>query len=571
MDFQKISRMKVRLILAAAIALTSTPYAFCQGVPLAVEFPQYFKNLNSGQPLPPSAYVCVFQAGTQNEAPIFADINLKTARHNPLRLDADGIPLAEGGNSGVYLSPEVTYKFVLYPGSQSRPCKVKQSARSIWQRDHVEPRKAKVANCSSYAGSDAGTRIAACIADLPPDGGIADAEGITELQALSIDPFQGIKKPVVLVLGAGTYTTVPLQLPSNFTLIFARSTIIRAAKGYTVNQRLLNIVGVSDVAIYGNGGRVEMPKEEYTSGEQRHAVEVASSKRVTIEDLISANSGGDGFYIGAAESTYSIGSEDILLEGVTADNNRRQGLSIVSCQRCQVLNSVFKNTSGTSPAHGVDIEPNKPADHLENIFLHHIHCENNKGGGLLIVPNFLAGSPSNPVSILIDGYTSDRDGDAGTYGYGGLTLTGNDPPITTYNQAGQIVIKHVIIQEPYAFGVLVQRWASTLPYTMLEDIKVVNPNRSGNGTAKLGWTSAENSIAAHSAFVVASLSNLPTAKTGRIDIVNCLAIDNRTVPVMLEGFYIHAGSERIIPDIHLRGSKTIKVHPLGTKDQLQKP
>jgi len=59
--------------------------------------------------------------------------------------------------------------------------------------------------CTSFAGADAGAKIAACIADLPPTGGIADATGFTGEQRITRNLFSGVKKPVRLSLGAATY------------------------------------------------------------------------------------------------------------------------------------------------------------------------------------------------------------------------------------------------------------------------------------------------------------------------------------------------------------------------------
>ncbi|NJN00443.1 MAG: right-handed parallel beta-helix repeat-containing protein, partial [Aquincola sp.] len=58
---------------------------------------------------------------------------------------------------------------------------------------------------------------------------------------------------------------------------------------------------------------------------------------------------GDGFYV--------EGAKDTKFCGVTADNNRRQGLSIVEANGVLVTDSVFKNTRGTRPSAGIDLEP----------------------------------------------------------------------------------------------------------------------------------------------------------------------------------------------------------------------
>src|SRR5437016_2199719 len=65
--------------------------------------------------------------------------------------------------------------------------------------------------CDQFGGSSASAKIAACIADLPSTGGIADARNsnrITPLPELwDSDPCAGVSKPVTILLGAYTLIT----------------------------------------------------------------------------------------------------------------------------------------------------------------------------------------------------------------------------------------------------------------------------------------------------------------------------------------------------------------------------
>src|SRR5262245_44453394 len=65
-----------------------------------------------------------------------------------------------------------------------------------------DSRSEKIAVCDQYSGSDAGARIAACIADLPATGGIADARGLEGIHTVSRNMFSGITKPFTLMLCA---------------------------------------------------------------------------------------------------------------------------------------------------------------------------------------------------------------------------------------------------------------------------------------------------------------------------------------------------------------------------------
>ena len=98
------------------------------------------------------------------------------------------------------------------------------------------------------------------------------------------------------------------------------------------------------------------------------------AKNITIAGLISEKMWGDGFYMQDAE--------DVRFCGVTADANRRQGLSIIDANGLLVVNSTFKNTHGTRPSAGIDLEPDKNAQKIANVRIENSKFFDNAGGGI---------------------------------------------------------------------------------------------------------------------------------------------------------------------------------------------
>lgn len=68
----------------------------------------------------------------------------------------------------------------------------------------------KVRNVYAYTGN-ASARIAAAITDLPATGGTVDATGLEGAQTINADIFNNVTKPIVVKLGAGTYTVSTTQ------------------------------------------------------------------------------------------------------------------------------------------------------------------------------------------------------------------------------------------------------------------------------------------------------------------------------------------------------------------------
>jgi hypothetical protein len=85
---------------------------------------------------------------------------------------------------------------------------------------------------------------------------------------------------------------------------------------------------------------------------------------------------GDGFYV--------EGATDVKFCSITADNNRRQGLSIIAADGLIVTNSTFKNTRGTRPSAGIDLEPDKAAQEITNVRIENSEFLDNAGTGIVI-------------------------------------------------------------------------------------------------------------------------------------------------------------------------------------------
>jgi parallel beta-helix repeat protein len=103
------------------------------------------------------------------------------------------------------------------------------------------------------------------------------------------------------------------------------------------------------------------------------------------------------------------GSSSITICNVTADHNRRQGLTITSVNGMVVRNSTFKNTSGTLPEDGIDIEPN-PGETVNNVLITGCSVTGNSGFGIEIgVPLSYTGQ-AWITGVVVDGNTCTGNG-----------------------------------------------------------------------------------------------------------------------------------------------------------------
>jgi hypothetical protein len=263
------------------------------------------------------------------------------------------------------------------------------------------------------------------------------------------------------------YRVRPLKIPSNTSLVLEKGVIIQAVPGFRTNECLLNLDNVTNVSITGYGATLAMPKAEYTEGEYRHALAIHGSANVTIRGLACTNSGGDGIYISGGDSKPY--SENIIIEDVSCNNNRRQGMSIISAQNLLVRRCRFISTNGTAPEDGIDLEPNGPTDRLVNIRIEDCVTSGNKGDGICVSIGQLDNTSAD-VSITV---LRNRDENSGGSGYMASGLEMGEKDVK-----GRVLIDRCSAERAGMYGAAAIFWESTGPLLTFRDLTVIDPNQS---------------------------------------------------------------------------------------------
>lgn len=127
------------------------------------------------------------------------------------------------------------------------------------------------------------------------------------------------------------------------------------------------------------GGTLEGERNEHNgkSGEWGMGIRIdRGAEHITISGVTAKNMWGDGFYVQSAT--------DVKLCSVAADYNRRQGLSVIEVDGLVVTNSVFKNSRGTRPSAGIDLEPDKAVQEITKVRIQSSKFLENAGVGIQI-------------------------------------------------------------------------------------------------------------------------------------------------------------------------------------------
>ncbi len=197
---------------------------------------------------------------------------------------------------------------------------------------------------------------------------------------------------------ANPYGSYGIALKSRMTLRLSPDAVLRAIPNASSTYAVLYAGAVNDVVITGGTIEGDRSAHKATGGESGIGLYIASSQCITVDGVTARECWGDGFYVEG-----SRGSRNILLANVIADHNRRQGLSIVRVDGMVVRGSTFKNTKGTTPETGIDIEPNDN-ETVNNVTITGCTFENNAGGGVLCGPR-VNSSNSFVSNVVLDGNT----------------------------------------------------------------------------------------------------------------------------------------------------------------------
>ncbi len=179
---------------------------------------------------------------------------------------------------------------------------------------------------------------------------------------------------------AGTYmidVEKSLTLRSNQTLTLDNLAILQALPTTNGNSSVLKIKNVSNVIVSGGQIIGERYSHMGATGEWGMGILIESgANNISISNITISDCWGDGIYLGGTSPV-----NQITLDNVISSNNRRQGMSITNATQVTVSNSIFKDTNGTAPEAGIDIEPNA-GQITEDITIINTQCYGNGGAGL---------------------------------------------------------------------------------------------------------------------------------------------------------------------------------------------
>jgi len=189
-----------------------------------------------------------------------------------------------------------------------------------------------------------------------------------------------------------------LSVHSNTSIIFQTNSNIIIQPNNKTNYGIINIINKSNVNLYNVRVTGDKYKHLGNTGEWGMGLNIIGSKNIEIINPNVTQCWGDGIYIG----TRGVLPENITISGGIVDDNRRNGITIISGKDITIKNIVLSNTNGTLPMAGIDLEPNKANESLNNVNMIDITSYNNaKYGYAINLTKLLSNSTQNTTINLL--------------------------------------------------------------------------------------------------------------------------------------------------------------------------
>lgn len=310
------------------------------------------------------------------------------------------------------------------------------------------------------------------------------------IEASRSDP--GASKIILTDQATPWYTsdTIVLDRP-NQQIWFANGAKVMAKEGGHLDYNdCMFLITADNVKLngYANGvdasagiTTIEMRKADYQQppyqgrpsdgkNEFRHVISVRGASNTILQGLNLVRSGGDGIAINKSLSG-SIPPYNTTIVDVVCDDNHRQGMSVFCADILNVTNSTFKNTVGTAPQSGVDIEPTAASDILKGIKFVNCQFSGNAGNNVEINPHALAGTNLQPIDIRLESCLIE-DG-----AKNGLAFYGLDP---TNGPTGTVVVKNTTIRNSTLSGLIFSGWGADRVSVTMANVDLIECNPSGS-------------------------------------------------------------------------------------------
>lgn len=259
-----------------------------------------------------------------------------------------------------------------------------------------------------------------------------------------------------------------LKLKSNINFHIPAGAKLKIIANNNTHYYMFDLNGVSNIVFYGEG-TLEGEREDHdgTDGEWGHGFELANCKDITIKGLTINDFWGDGIEFGGG--TYAERPINTVIDKVTINNCRRQGISFCNCEEAVLNDVVIDGINGASPACGIDFEPYAKGQVLKGIVINNPMISNCEQTAILFAFADIAGKEDNGciVDITINNpVTLKCKYDYSFYNYGTTKYTNKIE--------GKVIINNPMTKDTSRGAFIFTNWFSNLPNIVVNNADITN-------------------------------------------------------------------------------------------------
>ena len=174
---------------------------------------------------------------------------------------------------------------------------------------------------------------------------------------------------------------------------------------------VVKVWNVDNVEIVGGRMTGDRTRHLRNVGEWGYGINILGASNVYVHNVGLSEFWGDGMWIGASGSGRKLVRSDyVTVNNIVSSHNRRQGLSIGPARHVYIVNSTFRDTRGTLPEAGIDIEPQ----------------DQGKANAIRLENNTMSGNHGNGIEMHynISDVTITGNQLVGNNGFGALSVSG---------------------------------------------------------------------------------------------------------------------------------------------------
>ncbi|MDB5144692.1 MAG: right-handed parallel beta-helix repeat-containing protein [Mucilaginibacter sp.] len=197
-----------------------------------------------------------------------------------------------------------------------------------------------------------------------------------------------------------------ISIPSNRTITFLTGSQLLLKPSSNSNYNILRIDHGSNIVLNYPVIIGDSRNHKGTSGEWGQGIGIYSSSNITVNGANVSYCWGDGIYLSTSNGT--VTNTNIKITNAYLKYNRRDGMSIISVNGLVLEAPYAAYSTGTSPMCGINFEPAKSTDELQNITVNNPQTGYNAGKGIQISYSNLYGGANKKTSITINNAADKR-------------------------------------------------------------------------------------------------------------------------------------------------------------------